>query len=399
MIVVLCLPVVIYCIIIIFFLYQFISKKHSFEIPLIGASKKCVSIIIPFRNEEENISTLINCLSLQDYPTNLVEILFINDHSEDLSFELCNKYIKNLPFTSRILSLEDNQTGKKAALELGISEARYPLILITDADCIMGSKWIYTHCKFSEIYKSRLIIAPVLLNSTNNFFSKFMAIEQLSLTATTASAAFAKNPILCSGANLAFYKSDYLNFLKNNTIAHPSGDDMFFLIFMKHMVDLQQKSSNHPHKILPIILSSKKAEKRNNKAIHFIPSFDAAVFTNAPASLRDFINQRKRWVSKSRYYKDLLIIFVAITVALANLSIVLSFIMGFFKSQYLIVFLLLLIGKCLVDFPLLYAAAAQFKQKKIMRIFLGAQLIYPFFVTFMSIYGNFGTFNWKKRSY
>ena len=42
-----------------------------------------ISIIIPARNEENNIGNLLQCIEEQDYPVDLFEVIVIDDHSTD----------------------------------------------------------------------------------------------------------------------------------------------------------------------------------------------------------------------------------------------------------------------------------------------------------------------------
>ncbi|MFZ9848246.1 MAG: glycosyltransferase, partial [Flavobacteriales bacterium] len=44
-----------------------------------------VSIVVPFRNEEKNLPACIASLKKLDYPRDLYEIIFVNDHSTDAS--------------------------------------------------------------------------------------------------------------------------------------------------------------------------------------------------------------------------------------------------------------------------------------------------------------------------
>ena len=51
-----------------------------------------VSIILPFRNEENNILNVLECLLKQDFPNQLMEIILIDDHSTDLSLAKANLF-------------------------------------------------------------------------------------------------------------------------------------------------------------------------------------------------------------------------------------------------------------------------------------------------------------------
>ena len=56
-----------------------------------------VSVIIAVRNEAANIPALIRALKRQDYPKNLVEVLFVDDHSTDTTKEAIHFCLKGEP--------------------------------------------------------------------------------------------------------------------------------------------------------------------------------------------------------------------------------------------------------------------------------------------------------------
>ena len=51
----------------------------------ITQNKTRFSVIIPFRNEAENLPNLLRSINLLQYPAEMFEVIFINDASEDAS--------------------------------------------------------------------------------------------------------------------------------------------------------------------------------------------------------------------------------------------------------------------------------------------------------------------------
>ena len=51
-----------------------------------------ISIVIPVRNEEVHIEQLIKDLLAQDYPAHLIEIIVVDDHSEDQTPDIVRKF-------------------------------------------------------------------------------------------------------------------------------------------------------------------------------------------------------------------------------------------------------------------------------------------------------------------
>ena len=69
-----------------------------------------VSVIIIVRNEESQITALLEKLQSQIYPFNKLEFIFVDDHSTDNTFALLEKSnLDNL----QVLSMPKNKFGKK----------------------------------------------------------------------------------------------------------------------------------------------------------------------------------------------------------------------------------------------------------------------------------------------
>ena len=94
-------------------------------------TKAKFSILIPFRNEEENLITLLISLKNLDYPTSYFEVILINDFSTDDSKNIIEHYcitnaIKNF---SIISNQKSNKSPKKTALLEGVKNHITPGLL------------------------------------------------------------------------------------------------------------------------------------------------------------------------------------------------------------------------------------------------------------------------------
>src|ERR1035441_1155013 len=79
-----------------------------------------ISIIIPFRNESQNILETLSSLEKQDYSKDKFEVIFVNDFSDDDSLELLCKAEKSLNI--KIISLPEDyskyQIGSRITLRI-----------------------------------------------------------------------------------------------------------------------------------------------------------------------------------------------------------------------------------------------------------------------------------------
>jgi poly-beta-1,6-N-acetyl-D-glucosamine synthase len=220
-----------------------------------------VSAIVAVRNEEENIKMLLTSLLSQDYPSQLLEIIIVDDHSTDSTLRLIEEFIlqKKESQNLKLFSLaEGDGSGKKAAINTGIRGSGGELIVITDADCTAGSSWISTLVSYYTEHHPQMILGPVSMTDGGSFFGKLQALEFMSLISSAAGSCSAGFPILANGANIAFTRQAYDSCRGfSGNVQFPSGDDMFLMMSIKR--------------------------KFGAKSIHFLKSVETIVFT--PATL------------------------------------------------------------------------------------------------------------------
>ena len=96
-----------------------------------------VSIIVPARNEQDNIERCLASLIKQNYPTTKFEIIVVDDNSTDNTLKRIKKLQQKYPLL-KIIELKDkpeNWTGKTWASEKGYLKSGYDILLFVDADC------------------------------------------------------------------------------------------------------------------------------------------------------------------------------------------------------------------------------------------------------------------------
>ncbi|MBI4115004.1 MAG: glycosyltransferase [Candidatus Omnitrophica bacterium] len=94
-----------------------------------------VSILLPVKNEEENLRDCLKCLLNQNYPAK--EIIVINDNSIDRTSEILNEYARLYPDSIQTVNASQapkGWTGKNWAIAQGTLLARGEWFLFTDAD-------------------------------------------------------------------------------------------------------------------------------------------------------------------------------------------------------------------------------------------------------------------------
>ena len=340
--------------------------KHLPEELLLDKSCELfISVVIAFRDEEKVLPQLLERIATQTHQA--FELILVNDHSTDNSLQTIAAFSD---LEEKVHLVEAIGTGKKNALKEGIVKAKGKLIVCTDADCLPTENWIKSIAQFQERENCDLIICPVRMSFGDSFFSKMQTLEFTSLITTGAGAAASKTPVLCNGANLAFTPKVWQESLGDLKEKETSGDDMFLMMSVK---------------------------KRGGK-IRFLKSTAAIVETASCETLSDFFNQRKRWASKSKSYRDFQVIVLALLVFGICSAMVASLVVGFFNPIFwkAVVFLFLL--KILTDISLLMASAKFFSTEKLLIYIPFLEIIYPFYVVGTALSGLFGKFSWKGRT-
>ena len=348
-------------------IYAFIKGVKS--IPAFKPGHKGIqpiSCIVPFRNEYENIAALVSSFRNQSIDDKYFEVIFVDDHSTDHSFDLLEGLTKGIPNYKVVRS---KGTGKKDAINMGVSVARHDYVITTDADCTFGKDWLLVIGNYLHAHRVDMLIGPVEIEPSSSFFSRFQHVDFLSLVTCGAGAAAINKPIMCNGANLVFRKGLYHAVFGDMLNRYASGDDIFLL----------------------------HSAKKIKAGICFLNSTDAVVKTGPVEDLKQFLNQRVRWASKSKGYTDYYTLYVAWLVFLSNLAAAAMPFTVFWSPVVTVVIGALFVVKSFVDYYLLKQGGSLFNRSVSLHTFVLSQLLYPFYIVFTVFYALFGTVTWKGR--
>jgi cellulose synthase/poly-beta-1,6-N-acetylglucosamine synthase-like glycosyltransferase len=339
-----------------------------------------VSVIIPVRNEANNIIHLLKDLENQSYDKEKFEVIVADDDSTDNTLTLLKSFQKVTSLRLIIHPLppkENNASPKKRAINSSIQLANGDLIVTTDGDCRVGENWLETIACFQAETQAYLISSPVtFINDANNllknFWQQIQTIEFSSLIGTGACAMLVRKPNMCNGANLAYLKSVFHEvggFTGNENLA--SGDDEFLM-----------------HKIAA----------RFPDKVYFLKSQNVIVETQAHESLKSFYYQRKRWASKWKHYNNPVTTALAVFIFLANFSLIIAGLLyGFHKidlTDMLIIFFLKFSGELLF----LMLVLSFLHKKSLIWLIPLVQLIYPWYVSFFGLVAQGkNEYIWKGR--
>lgn len=350
-------------------------RKGWGKLRLINAENKLcktsVSIMIAARNEERMIESTIQDILAQDYPAHLLQLIVVDDHSKDRTSEIVLSFIDPRVKLINLNEKEPLNSYKKKAISEAIKVSNAELIISTDGDCRMGPNWLKSIVTLYESGDYKMISSPVSYFEEQNIFEEMQSLEFLFLIGLGASGIGNGNPTTCNGANLA-YRRDVFHELKGfQGIDHlASGDDELFM----HKV-----ASAYPN------------------GIGFCKSRDAIVYTHAKANLGEFIQQRKRWASKSTSYKNKGIVILGVLIWLFNLSIIITALAGFIDPKFWLIALVTILLKMLAEFIFLIPICRFRERMKLLYYLPLLNLIHMFYLVYIGIAGNSGKYKWKGR--
>jgi len=336
------------------------NKNHKF------------TIIIPFRNEAENISILTKSLQEVDYPNTHFEIIFVNDSSTDNSVPLLTEFIIKNNHWKLIDNKRKSNSPKKDAIQTAVQQSNYDWIITTDADCELPKNWLASFNSFIELNKEvKMIAAPVTYKVNTAFLQQFQQMDFLSLIGTTIGSFGINKAFMCNGANLCYNKQLFLDlngFDGNNNIA--SGDDVFLL---------------------------EKFIQQYPKQVKYLKTKEALVITKPENNFKDLVNQRIRWASKTNETKSLFGKIVGLLVLLMNIISLWSLFFGLWFTTYTNFLLLIIFLKWIIDFVLINKTYQFSEQKLSLSNYLLSSFFYPFFVIFVVVKSIFTKVVWKER--
>lgn len=355
------------------FLFQRLKVFRPKKIPAVTS----FSIVIPARNEEQNIGNCIQSILDNDYPKHLYEIIVVDDYSTDATAAMVEDFARQhsnirLIKLHEILQHQQLNSYKKKAIETAIGFATHEWIITTDADCTVPKNWLHHYDAYLQKNPVYFVGAPVVFHSENTVLSVFQQLDFLTLQGITAASVSAGFHSMCNGANLAYKKSVFYEvggFKGIDNIA--SGDDMLLM-----------------HKI----------KQRFSNKIGYLFSKGAVVHTKAMPTWKAFLNQRIRWASKSTHYTDKKVFAVLLLVYMVNLLMLVMPFCSFSSFKIFKYWVLFMVIKSSIECIFLFYVTSFFKKRKLLGWFFFMQPLHILYTVVAGLLGKAGAYTWKGRS-
>jgi poly-beta-1,6-N-acetyl-D-glucosamine synthase len=358
-----------------FLLYNVVFLTASFLIGGVGlfkfrkrnvsVSSNCINlndltVLIPFRNECENLPQLVRCLESQLKTPK--KIIFIDDHSEDESRTI----VEASSFGKDLICLPNNLKGKKHAIRFAMDSVETEFVLTLDSDLTFSNHYFKN---LESLNKADMLLLPVFMKG-KTIQGRLYELDYSLSHLMNQIACGLGYPILASGANLLFRKEKFLAFDSFRSHQHiASGDDVFLLNdFLK-----------------------------NDCEVKNITSCNHAVETAAPESIAEFLKQRLRWLSKSNVSVLPLSARIAIFVAIYHMFFLASS-WYFLSTELYLDFIYLLLLKVVFEMLFCYRFFLSSSRLKTWILLPLSTFLYPFYILILIFGLQFFSIEWKGRS-
>ena len=298
-----------------------------------------ISIIICARNEARNLERNLPPIFEQVY-SGPFEVVVVNDCSTDATAEVLQQFQAQYPTLIKVVEINTTDTrrfkGKKHALGIGVANATYDHLLLTDADCRpAGNKWL---SKMTQPFsRAKEIVAGYgAYNAGTGLLNSFVRWESVNAFVQGVSYAKAGKPYLAVGRNMACTKSIFLRAERSEdwNISASGDDDM--------IVSLYGTTANYT----------------------IVNDAEAFTYTDAPAGFGEWIRQKQRHLSDGKNYnpkvKYWLSTFGFTHSAIWVYYIALLFLPQCTQASYI------MLARCLVYWLIWAVAAIRLKQKGIL---------------------------------
>jgi glycosyltransferase involved in cell wall biosynthesis len=243
-------------------------KEHSQQHP--------VSIIICARDEAARLVTHLPGSLVQSYPSSH-EVIVVNHNSQDDTRFLLDEFKKTFKGL-HIVNLEHEAIGipgKKYPLSMGIKEALYEIVLLTDADCVPASEfWMQ---KMQDGYRNgiEVVLGYSPYKKSPGFLNKIIRFDTFHTALQYLSYALAGLPYMGVGRNLSYKKDVFFRNKGFSAINHVAGgdDDLFI----------------------------NKVATKDNTAVVIDP--DTFMLSEPKKSFTEWFRQKSRHYTTAKYYK------------------------------------------------------------------------------------------------
>ena len=338
-----------------------------------------VSVIIAARNEQDHIGHILHDLTHQTYPPDHYEIVVADDGSTDATAQIVEEFSQKYS-NVKLVPVEKVPPGispKKYALDCAVRHSQYEIILATDADCRVGSRWIERMVTYFEPAVGFVIGFSQFgkRGQRLKLLEALQAFDFMQLMGATAGACNLGLPLAASGQNLGYRRRAFQRVGGFKKVAHRvSGDDILILQLIR---------------------------KYTTYRVVFASDPSTFAVSEPQPTLKELIQQRIRWASNGSFQIRLNIPFFTylLIVFLNNLVLLVGLPLSLITGAAVDNFMLCLWAKIAAEGLVAAKSASYFHRTDLLKYFPIWFLVQMPYVVLMGILGSIGNFSWKDRNH
>ncbi|MCX6332544.1 MAG: glycosyltransferase [Bacteroidetes bacterium] len=255
-----------------FFLRLSVYKKKTKQVHV----EHPISVVICARDEAPNLANNLPGVLVQQYSTTH-EVVLVNDNSEDETKYLIEEFKKSFKNLNPVLLSQEAKmiNGKKFPLSIGIKSAKNETLLLTDADCVPASEHWMQLMQDGYDDDIEIVLGYGAYRKKPGILNKLIRFETFQTALQYFSYALAGLPYMGVGRNLSYKKEVFLRNKGFSSINQmPSGDDDLFI-----------------------------NQVATNKNTAIVIEHDAHTISEPKTTFHDWMNQKYRHYTTSKYYK------------------------------------------------------------------------------------------------
>ena len=308
-----------------------------------GINLNEITVLIPFRDEEHRIQIVLESIKKSEFLPK--EFIFIDDHSTDKTVQLIENELNGINHS--VLKLPVGITGKKKALRFATEHSESTYILTLDADVEFDTTYFES---LSKLEDADFYVLPAIMEA-KTIKEYFYEIDLTLVNSANAGLAGLSRPIMASGANLLYKRSTFneVDDIESH-IDSASGDDTYLL----------------------------RDFRENKKDVRLISNRFCSVQTETPQSFKEFIDQRLRWIGKTRDIKDHLSTSLAIGQSILTLAFFSLLVYTCILSEWKLLFILFVV-KSAIDLVLFAPYFSRIGRRKTWLFIPIYEIFFPFY--------------------
>lgn len=118
----------------VFLIFMYLTTRGYRPTPDMGLRPQ-VTVVIPAKNEEEVIESVVRTAFNSDYPSARLEVIVVDDGSSDRTWERVQRVKLDPELSDRLVLVKhDRNYGKRVALASGIARAHSEIVVCLDSD-------------------------------------------------------------------------------------------------------------------------------------------------------------------------------------------------------------------------------------------------------------------------